>query len=83
MKKFTNKKIYERLEKVENLNFALVLENGELYIHRKGQAMLQDVYEDKDRFCDVTDYIRDYNQGEYNKNDTARMIREAAETFYE
>ncbi len=82
MKKFTNKKIEETLYKPENLNFAVVLDDGELYIHCHGQVMLERVYNSRNSFCDVTEYIRDYVNSEYSKRDIARMIREAAESFY-
>lgn len=82
MKTFTNKKIEDNLSKIDNLNFAVVLKNGELYIHQNGQAMLESVYNDKDGYCDVTEYVQDYINNQYNKKDTARMIREAAENFY-
>lgn len=82
--KFTNKKIFENLERVENLDYALVLPDGDLYIHCHGEGTLQKVYDEgRDSFCDVTEYVRDYSNSEYSKRDTARMIRESAEIFYE
>lgn len=81
-KTFTNKKIEEGLYKPSGLNFAIVKPDGELYIHCHGQMMLQSVYEDKSKFCDVTDYIEDWISGADNKINTIRNIREAAEIFY-
>lgn len=83
MKTFTNKKIEGNLRKVTGLNFAVVMPDGELYIHCHGQMMPESVYKNKEAYCDVTDYLCDYMNGEYNKRDTARMMRESAEIFYE
>lgn len=83
MKTFTNKKIEDNLSKVDNLNFAVVLKNGELYIHQHGQMMLESVYNNKDSYCDVTEHVQDYINNQYNKKDTARIIREVAEIFYD
>ena len=45
--------------------------------------MLECVYNNKDGYCDVTEYVQDYINNQYNKKDTARMIREASEIFYD
>lgn len=82
-KTFTIKKIEETLRKVDRLNLAVVLPDGRLYIHCHGQAMLQSVYDNSEKYCDVTEYVEEYINGEYNKKDTARMIKESAELFYE
>lgn len=83
MKTFTNKKIEEGLYKAENMNFAIVKPDGELYIHCHGQMMIQSVYENKGSFCDVTGYIEDWISGADTKRNTVRNIRQAAEIFYE
>lgn len=82
-KTFTNKKIEETLRKVDRLNLAVILPDGRLYIHCRGEAMLQPVYNDREKFCDVTSYVEEYINGEYDKKNTARMIKESAELFYE
>lgn len=81
-KTFTNKKIEEGIYKPENMNFAIVKPDGELYIHQHGQMMLQSVYENKEKFCDVTGYIEDWLFGGDTKRNTVRNIRQAAEIFY-
>lgn len=83
MKTFTNKKIEEGLYKPENMNFAIVKPDGELYILQHGQMMIQSVYENKGSFCDVTCYIEDWISGADTKRNTVRNIRQAAEIFYE
>lgn len=81
-KTFTNKKIEEGLYKPTKMNFAVVLDDGTLYIHEHGQIMCADVYHNRDAFCDVSNYVSYYASRMYNKRDTARMIREAAENYY-
>ncbi len=82
MKIFTNKKINEGLYKPEKLNFAVVLKNGELYIHEHGQSMLECVYNHEYDMCDVTDCVRDYVLRIEDRKGTVRLIRETAEDFY-
>lgn len=81
-KTFTIKKIGEQLRKVNNLNLAVVLPDGNLYIHCHGQAMLQSVYNNREKYCDVTAYIEEYIYGSFNKRYIARIIKEHAELFY-
>lgn len=83
MKKFTNKKIKNAFKDMPSApDYAAVLEDGTLYIHNRGEAILQSVYERREQYCDVTEYVNSYLVGENNKENTVQMIREAAEIFY-
>lgn len=88
IKQFMVRKIYESIpqhrffDETNGLNFAVVLPYGDLYIHCHGEAMIESVFKNKDKYYDVTEYIESYICGADDKLNTARNIKEGAENFY-
>lgn len=80
--RFTIKGISEQLEKISGADKVYIFENGVLFIHKPGGMVPQSIYSDSSSACDVTDIYQDWLSGAESKENTARLIKEAAEEFY-
>jgi len=78
----TIKKVNEQLEKKNNVNKVWIKENGDLVIHTSGAAMPAGIYNNPGDYCEVTDAYFDWASGADGKYNTARIMANAANDFY-
>ena len=74
--------IYNQLTKCDNVDKVYITSDVTLHIFINGQAILNHIYNNPYKYCEVTDLYDDYINGIDNRTNTARHIFDRMIEFY-
>lgn len=77
------KNIYNQLIECNDVYKVYITSDAVLHIFKNGQPVLKDIYNNSDKYCEVTDLYDDYINGIDNKNNVTWQIFDRMIEFYE